>query len=157
MTRHVGPLVRPAHEPAPDGAIHRIRPADAGWRFVSFDVHRLAAGERVARAGDGQEVLVLVLEGTASVSVGGVGMGAVGTRATVFDEAPAGVVLCAPGEDVEVSPRATSCSASRPPPPGTSGARPSSPPRRSWSRRAAREAPSGPSRTSCRPRRRRAG
>ena len=75
MTRHVGPLVRPAHEPAPDGAIHRIRPADAGWRFVSFDVHRLAAGERVARAGDGQEVLVLVLEGTASVSVGGVADG----------------------------------------------------------------------------------
>ena len=50
MTRHVGPLVRPAHEPAPDGAIHRIRPADAGWRFVSFDVHRLAAGGRVSRA-----------------------------------------------------------------------------------------------------------
>jgi len=102
MTRHVGPLLRPAHEPAPDGAIHRIRPADAGWRFVSFDVHRLAAGERVARAGDGQEVLVLVLEGTASVSVGGVSMGAVGTRATVFDGPPAGVVLCAPGEDVAV-------------------------------------------------------
>ena len=102
MTRQVGPLVRPAHEPGPDGAIHRIRPADAGWRFVSFDVHRLAAGARVARAGDGQEVLVLVLEGTASVSVGGVGMGAVGTRETVFDEPPAGVVLCAPGEDVEV-------------------------------------------------------
>jgi 5-deoxy-glucuronate isomerase len=103
MTRNVGPLLRPAHEPGPDGAIHRIRPADAGWRFVSFDVHRLAAGGRVARAGDGQEVLVLVLEGTASVSVGGVGMGAVGTRATVFDEAPAGVVLCGPGEDVEVT------------------------------------------------------
>ena len=103
MTRHVGPLVRPAHEPAPDGAIHRIRPADAGWRFVSFDVHRLAAGERVARPGDGQEVLVLVLEGTASVRVGGIQMGAVGIRASVFDEPPAGVVLCAPGEDVEVT------------------------------------------------------
>jgi 5-deoxy-glucuronate isomerase len=102
MTRHVGPLLRPAHEPAPDGAIHRIRPADAGWHFVSFDVHRLAAGGQVARAGDGQEVLVLVLEGTASVSVGGVRMGAVGTRTTVFDAAPAGVVICAPGEDVEV-------------------------------------------------------
>ena len=65
-------------------------------------MHRLAAGGRVARAGDGQEVLVLVLEGTASVSVGGVGLGAVGTRETVFEDAPAGVVLCAPGEDVEV-------------------------------------------------------
>jgi 5-deoxy-glucuronate isomerase len=102
MTRNVGPLVRPAHLPAPDGAIHRIRPADAGWRYVSFDVHRLAAGGRVARAGDDQEVLVLVLEGSAPVSVGGVGMGVVGSRETVFDEPPAGVVLCAPGEDVAV-------------------------------------------------------
>ena len=45
---------------------------------------------------------MLVLEGTASVRVGGVDLGPVGQRATVFDEPPAGVVLCAPGEDVEV-------------------------------------------------------
>jgi 5-deoxy-glucuronate isomerase len=102
VTRQTGRLVLPAHDPAPDGAIQRIRPADAGWRYVSFDVHRLGPGERIARGGDGQEVLVLVLEGTASIDVGGVALGAVGTRETVFDEAPAGVVLCAPGENVEV-------------------------------------------------------
>ena len=45
MTRQVGPLVRPAQEPDPHGVIHRIRPADAGWGFVSFDVHRRVKGE----------------------------------------------------------------------------------------------------------------
>ncbi len=100
--RHLGPLVRPAGEPAADGSIHRITPADAGWRYVSFDVHRLAGGERVTRAGDDREVLVLVLEGTAKVRVGDVAFDPVGVRETVFDGPPAGVVLCAPGEDVEV-------------------------------------------------------
>jgi 5-deoxy-glucuronate isomerase len=102
VTRHVGPLVRPAREPDRDGAIHRITPEGAGWTWTSFDVHRLAAGARVERPGDGREVLVLVLEGTAAVTVGGVAFGPVGTRASVFEEPPAGVVLCAPGEAVEV-------------------------------------------------------
>jgi 5-deoxy-glucuronate isomerase len=100
--RHVNQLVRPAGERAPDGAVHRLRPADAGWTWISFDTWRLAAGERVARPGDDQEVLVLVLEGTAEVSAGGLRLGAAGTRSSVFDEPPAGVVLCEPGADVEV-------------------------------------------------------
>jgi 5-deoxy-glucuronate isomerase len=79
--------------------IQRITPEDAGWTWTSFDVHRLVAGNRVKRAGDGREVLVLVLEGTASVRVGGEDLGSVGQRETVFDEPPAGVALCAPGED----------------------------------------------------------
>jgi 5-deoxy-glucuronate isomerase len=95
-------LVRPAHAPGADGAIHRLTPASAGWTWTSFDVHRLAPGATVGRAGDGQEVLVLVLEGTARVRAGALDAGQVGTRASVFDEPPAGVVLVAPGEDVEV-------------------------------------------------------
>ncbi len=102
MTRNLGPLVRPAREPADDGAIHRITPESAGWTWTSFDAHRLVAGDRVERPGDDREVLVLVLEGTASVTVGGAVFGPVGTRASVFEEPPAGVVLCAPGAAVEV-------------------------------------------------------
>ena len=102
MTRNPGPLVRPAREPDAGGAIQRITPQDAGWTWTAFDAHRLHAGDRVERPGDGREVLVLVLEGTASVTVGGVALGAVGTRASVFEEPPAGVVLCAPGEGVGV-------------------------------------------------------
>jgi 5-deoxy-glucuronate isomerase len=97
-----GSLVRPAGEADADGAIHRITPVGAGWTWTSFDVHRLSCGERVARPGDGREVLVLVLEGTAAVTVGGAVFAAVGERASVFDEPPAGVVLCAPGEDIMV-------------------------------------------------------
>ena len=102
MTPATGSLVRPAGEPGPDGAVHRIAPADAGWTWTSFDVHRLTAGERVERPGDASEVLVLVLEGTAAVTVGVVAFASVGRRASVFEEPPAGVVLCAAGEDVEV-------------------------------------------------------
>ncbi|HYO42578.1 MAG TPA: 5-deoxy-glucuronate isomerase [Candidatus Limnocylindrales bacterium] len=102
MSRTVGPLVRPASEPDGGGAIHRITPRGAGWTWTSFDVHRLTAGARVERPGDGREVLVLVLEGSAAVTVGGTEFGPVGTRASVFEEAPAGVVLCAPWEAVEV-------------------------------------------------------
>ncbi len=102
MTRTVGQLVRPAAPPDTTGAIHRLSPADAGWTWTSFDVYELAAGGRVDRPGDDREVLVLVLEGTAVVTVGGVVLGAVGERTSVFDDPPAGVVLCAPGEGVEV-------------------------------------------------------
>lgn len=102
MSRVPGPLVRPAHEPDGDGAIHRITPASAGWTWTSLDVHRLGAGDRVERPGDAAEVLVLVLEGTAAVTVGEQVFPAVGSRTSVFDEPPAGVVLCAPGEPVAV-------------------------------------------------------
>jgi 5-deoxy-glucuronate isomerase len=102
VTRTVGPLVRPAHEADAAGAIHHLTPADAGWRWTSFDVHELAPGAQVHRPADDAEVLVLVLEGTAAVRVGGVDLGEVGERTSVFDEPPAGVVLCAPGETVEV-------------------------------------------------------
>jgi 5-deoxy-glucuronate isomerase len=98
----VGRLVRPAQVADPDGATHRITPADAGWRWVSFDVYSLGHDDRVTRAGDEQEVLVLVLEGTASVWAGAVSFGPIGTRESVFDDPPAGVVLVAPGQDVEV-------------------------------------------------------
>ncbi len=102
VTRRVGPLVRPARDPDEGGAIQRITPADAGWTWTSFGAWELAAGGRVDRPGDGEEVLVLVLEGTAEVAVGGVGLGPVGERESVFDGPPAGVVLCAPGEAVSI-------------------------------------------------------
>jgi 5-deoxy-glucuronate isomerase len=95
-------LVRPPQPRRSDGAIHRLTPSSAGWTWTSFDVHRLAPRDRVDREGDDQEVLVLVLEGTARVRAGALDAGPVGTRSSVFDEPPAGVVLVAPGDGVEV-------------------------------------------------------
>ena len=85
------------------GPLHRLRPADAGWTWTSLDVERLAPGARAVRPGDGEEVLVLVLEGTASVRAGAAVFEAVGGRASVFEDRAAGVVLVAPGDDVEVT------------------------------------------------------
>jgi 5-deoxy-glucuronate isomerase len=97
-----GLLRGPAGLPEPDGVVHRLTPEDAGWTWISLDVRRLGAGARMERPGDGSEVLVLVLEGTCRVRAGEAVFDAVGSRASVFDEPPAGVVLVAPGEDVEV-------------------------------------------------------
>jgi 5-deoxy-glucuronate isomerase len=95
-------LRRSAGPSAADGVLHGLTPQDAGWRWISFEVRRLVGGDRVDRAGDNQEVLVLVLEGSAHVRAGAADLGPVGTRRSVFDEAPAGVVLVAPGEDIVV-------------------------------------------------------
>ena len=64
------PLLRRAGLPGLDGAIVRTDPVDAGWSYVSFAVHRLTAGAVIRRPADGDEVLALVLEGRASVTVG---------------------------------------------------------------------------------------
>jgi len=100
--RIASPLLRP---PAtdPGGVIQAITPADAGWKYVSFEVRRLAAGERHERPGDAQEVLVLVLEGVANVTAGDRDFGTLGTRASVFDGPPPPVVLVEPQCDVSVT------------------------------------------------------
>ncbi|WP_426565021.1 5-deoxy-glucuronate isomerase [Angustibacter sp. McL0619] len=47
-----------------------ITPADAGWTFVSFAVHTLAAGQSLDLPADGQERALVPLAGTASVTAG---------------------------------------------------------------------------------------
>lgn len=46
-----------------------ISPADAGWTFISFGVHTLAAGQSLALPADGQERALVPLAGTASVTL----------------------------------------------------------------------------------------
>jgi 5-deoxy-glucuronate isomerase len=104
-------LRRYAAAPGPDGTVVRTDPTDAGWRYLSFGVHRLDPGGRIERHGDGDEVLVLVLEGAATVTVGDAPDGpggpveggtwqGVGGREGVFSRTPAGMVLAAPGAHV---------------------------------------------------------
>jgi 5-deoxy-glucuronate isomerase len=96
-------LLRRSGPPGPDGAVLRVRPVDAGWRYVSFDLHRLAPGAQVSRPGDEAEVLVLILEGRASVRAGDAMFPDLGSRDSVFDGPPAPVVLVAPGTAVAVT------------------------------------------------------
>ena len=99
-TDPTGLLRRPL--PASGGVVQAITPADAGWTWVSFEVRRLAAGERHVRPGDARETLVLVLEGAATVVAGDRDLGVLGTRDSVFDGPPPPVVLVAPEQDISV-------------------------------------------------------
>ncbi|MFN8620376.1 MAG: 5-deoxy-glucuronate isomerase [Chloroflexota bacterium] len=95
-------LRRPSAPDPRDGAVHRITPATAGWAHVSFAVHRLAPGQGFERAPDGQEVGVVIAEGSATVAAGSASWSSLGSREGIFDGPPAPAVLVTPGEAVTV-------------------------------------------------------
>ena len=90
-------LLRRAAAPGPDGLVCAIDPESAGWDWTTFHVYRLEPGQRVTRAADDMERLLLVLEGQASLRVGERDLGVQGSRESVFDGPPPPVVLVEPG------------------------------------------------------------
>ena len=92
--------------PAPDpgtGLAHDL-PADlAGWRYVGFQEHRLAAGQGFERPRADLESVVIVLEGTATVSLDGTAYPSLGSRESVFDGPRPPIFLIAPGTDIDVT------------------------------------------------------
>jgi 5-deoxy-glucuronate isomerase len=66
-----------------------IRPADAGWRYLSFGVERATADERET---GGAEVALVLLEGACSVAGDGFAF-ELGPRASVFEQLPWTVYL----------------------------------------------------------------
>lgn len=80
-------------------SIHR---SQVPWHYVSYAVHRLDDGAVARRPGDGDEVAVVVLEGSVHVRAGSRSFAGLGSRRTVFDGPPPPVVLVEAGEDVEV-------------------------------------------------------
>src|SRR5207249_2629070 len=79
------------------GQLQRVTPAEAGWRYLSFEAHRLTAGDSLHINAKGQESLIIVLEGTATVRAGNRTFSDLGTRDSVFDGRPPAMVLVAPG------------------------------------------------------------
>jgi 5-deoxy-glucuronate isomerase len=61
-----------------------ISPADAGWTYISFGVHRLKPGQALDLPADGQERALVPLSGTASVRLADEDV-KFGGRASVFD------------------------------------------------------------------------
>jgi 5-deoxy-glucuronate isomerase len=82
--------------------IVEITAPSPGWEYIDATAYRLDPGQRVGRAADDRERLVLVLEGRAAVCAGERDFGILGSRATVFDGPPPPVVLAAPGQAVDV-------------------------------------------------------
>jgi 5-deoxy-glucuronate isomerase len=94
-------LVRP-HDADADGRVLRITPESAGWRHVGFEVLHLADGAAHAGNEPSRETCIVVLTGTARISVGGEDMGEIGGRATVFEDRAPGAVYVPAGSAFEI-------------------------------------------------------
>ena len=88
-------LVR-KHEPDAAGVVLEVTPKSAGWDHVGFKVHHLAAGKTATGGEAGREACLVVLRGTADVTVGDQSFAGLGGRASVFEDKAPGAVY-APG------------------------------------------------------------
>ena len=68
------------------GKVHDITPQSAGWSYVGFGLHHLAAGESAAEATQGREAILVLVEGKATIEAGGQDFGALGERMNVFEQ-----------------------------------------------------------------------
>ncbi len=77
-----------AAPPDADGAIQRVTPQGAGWRYVGFEVFALAPGQGVARETGGMEVCLVLVSGRADIAASGQSFGVLGGRESPFEGAP---------------------------------------------------------------------
>jgi 5-deoxy-glucuronate isomerase len=93
--------VRPT---APDaaGRVLAITPASAGWKYVGFEVRRLAAGQEVVLTSTGRETCVVILTGTADIRVGDLSFPRLGGRQSVFDDVPPGAAYAPAGSRIAI-------------------------------------------------------
>lgn len=79
------------------GKVHDITPETADWGYVGFGLYHLAAGEVAAEATGDREVILVLVEGKATVQAAGQDFGEMGERMSVFDKT-APHCLYVPGE-----------------------------------------------------------
>lgn len=80
-------------EPDAKGLVHRVTPASAGWGHVGFDLHRLAKGQRLEVAGNGDETCIVLVTGTATVEAGPHIFRSIGGRVSPFEGKPTAVYV----------------------------------------------------------------
>ena len=83
-------LLKPA---AGRGRIHEVTPESAGWTYVGFEVHRLAAGEAASAATGEREACLVLVSGKARVEVDGESFGEIGGRMSPFEGKPSSVYV----------------------------------------------------------------
>lgn len=76
-------LRRPSGE---TGKVHDITPEAANWGYVGFGLFRLRAGETANELTGNNEVILVLVEGRATVSASGVDFGELGDRMSVFEK-----------------------------------------------------------------------
>jgi 5-deoxy-glucuronate isomerase len=70
------------------GKVHDITAANAGWRYVGFSLYRLRAGDRVGEQTGPNEVILVMIEGKATITAAGQDWGSLGDRMDVFEKTP---------------------------------------------------------------------
>jgi 5-deoxy-glucuronate isomerase len=85
-------IVSSKKEPDANGSVVKVTPQSAGWEYVGFEVLRLAAGESVERGTDGEEVCLVPISGTCSVSAASERW-EIGGRKDPFDSPPHALYL----------------------------------------------------------------
>ncbi|MFN3825968.1 MAG: 5-deoxy-glucuronate isomerase [Pseudorhodobacter sp.] len=91
-------------KPAGDsGLVHDFTPANAGWRYVGFQLHRLAAGGHAAGLTQDQEAVMVMVEGHAQVQAAGQDWGILGDRLDVFEKTPPHCLYVPPGQSWEAT------------------------------------------------------
>ena len=75
------------------GRVSHVTPASAGWTYVGFDLHRLAAGETAAADTGDREVCLVFVTGSGNARAGGKELGSLGGRTTPFEGKPAAVYV----------------------------------------------------------------
>jgi len=95
------PLLRKAR--ASGREIVSVTPEEAGWTHVGFRALRLAAGEAETVDTGPRELCLVVLRGTVDVAVDGVAHRALGSRGSVFDDAPPAAIYVPGGCRVAVA------------------------------------------------------
>jgi len=97
-----------AAEPDHERRVLDVTAERAGWRYVGFEVVRLAAGEPLARDTGQREACFVWLSGTAQVLAGTKKFAKVGKRQSVFDGKPA-ALYAASGTPVRVTAGSGGC------------------------------------------------
>jgi 5-deoxy-glucuronate isomerase len=85
-------IVKSKHVPDGEGSVVKVTPESAGWEYVGFEVLRLEAGKTVERATGDEEVCLVPVSGTCSIS-SAVGEWEIGGRESPFDGPPHALYL----------------------------------------------------------------
>ncbi len=89
--------------PDETGSVLTITPESAGWQYIGFQVHRLTAGQQINGGADARETCLVILAGSADISVDGEHFAGIGGRTSVFDDAAPGAVYAPAGRKYAVT------------------------------------------------------
>ena len=70
------------------GKVHQITPQSAGWRYVGFSLFHLRAGETASELTGDREVILVMIQGKASITGAEQDWGTLGERMNLFEKTP---------------------------------------------------------------------